>query len=363
MLQRFYCFGFVLMLSATEPLVAEQGLSVLLNGERQTLLPVGFDTQNLVALTRNGFLLNLKQHDLQEPQVIPQFHAFTQQEMRAELLHEYGRHFEVTGTGNYLVVHPKGARDLWANRFEELYRSMVHFFRTRGFPMGKPKYPLVGIVFYSQKQYVEYSRRVLKSNVAGSCGVYIPKTNRIYLYDDTRGTGTSSPRWEENLATIMHEAAHQTAFNCGIHQRAGETPAWIAEGLGCLFEGKGIYNAFKFRRQEHRINYGRLQAFKKDVRPDVESMISSVVSSDSLFRRDPGRAYATAWAMTFYLSEREPQKYIRYLKTVAKHQPLAPYSASTRVKEFNAIFGNDYEMLSARLARYMDDLPPPIQGR
>ena len=160
----------------------------------------------------------------------------------------------------------------------------------------------------------------------------------------------------------MHEAAHQTAFNSGVHVRAGENPAWVVEGLGCLFEGKGIYNAFKFRREQHRINYGRLFAFKKRVRNDAEQMVTSVVSSDTLFRRDPGRAYATAWAMTYYLSEREPRKYIRFLKKLAARKPLSAYSSSARVKEFNAIFGSDYEMLAARLTRYMDELPPPIQG-
>ena len=347
----------LLLLCCSNYLAAEQGLNVLLDGQRLTILPLGFDTRNVVALTQNGSLLNLKQRDLKEPKVVPQFLALSQQEMRAELLHEFGRHFEVTGTGNYLVVHPQGARDLWANRFEELYRSMVHFFRVRGFPMSQPKYPLVGIVFYSQKQYVEYCQRALKSNVGGTCGVYMPNTNRIYLYDDTRGTGTRSPRWQENLATIMHEAAHQTAFNCGIHQRAGETPAWIVEGLGCLFEGKGIYNAFKFRRTEDRINYGRLYAFKTRVRKDAQSVMAAVVSSDSLFRREPGRAYAVAWALTFYLSEREPKKYMQYLNKVAEHKPLAPYPASQRVAEFNNIFGRDHEMLAARLTRYIDELP------
>lgn len=357
-----FVFAITCMLGIANQIQAQQGLSVNLNGETQTILPLGYDAHTVVALQRNGYMLELSPHDLKEPKVVPQFRPFSQQEMRAELLHEFGRSFEVTGTGNYLVVHPRGARDVWADRFEELYRSMVHFFRTRGFPMGKPKYPLVGIVFYSQQQYLDYNRRVLKSNAAGSYGVYIPRTNRIYLYDATQGSGKTSSKWEENLATVMHEAAHQTAFNAGVHVRAGETPHWIAEGLGCLFECKGIYDAFKHRRQEHRINYGRLFNYRKYVKDDAEQMIRSVVASDDLFRRDPNRAYATAWALTFYLSEREPRKYMRYLKQVAARKPLTSYSASSRVREFNQIFGSNYEMLAARLSREMDELPGPIQG-
>lgn len=342
---------------------AEQGLNVLVNGKRQTLLPVGFDTHSVVALTANGSMLQLKQGDLKDPKVVPQFQVYSPQQMRAELLHEFGRHFEVSGTGTYLVVHPQGARDLWADHFEELYRSMVRFFRARQFPIHAPKFPLVAIVFYSQKQYTDYCQRILKSDVSGTCGVYLHNTNRIYLYDDTKGVDTNSPRWQENLSTIMHEAAHQTAYNCGIHDRAAETPVWLVEGLGCLFEGKGVYNAFKFRKTEDRINIGRLYSFKKDVLVDAESSIASVVASDSLFRRNPVRAYAVAWGMTFYFSEREPQKYMRYLRQVAQHEPLTPYPASLRVQEFNEIFGDDYEMLSARITRYLDDLPMPAWAR
>lgn len=356
--QRNYVAFLLLWLATLPQVAADQGLEVMLDGKRQTLLPAAFNAHRVVAFTPNGSMLDVAQTDLQDPKVVPRFEPYSQQQMRDALLREFGRHFEVSGTGNYLVVHPKGARDLWADRFEQLYRSMVHFFRVRGFPMAKPRYPLVSVVFYSQRQYLEYGRRILKTGLGGSCGVYIPKTNRIYLYDDTRGVGTASPRWEENLATIMHEAAHQTAFNCSIHTRGSETPAWIVEGLGCLFEGKGIYNAPRYRREEHRINYGRFSAFQS-IRGDAEAMISSVVASDTLFRRDPGRAYATAWAMTYYLSEREPRKYVRYLKAMGQRKPLATYSASQRIRDFNTHFGSDYQMLAVRLVRYMEELPPP----
>ena len=141
---RIHCFALCTLMAITATAKAEQGLSVILDGKRKTIAPLGYDTRNVVALQRNGFLLNLRLQELGKPKVVSGFQPFSQQEMRAELLHEFGRSFEVTGTGNYLVVHPKGARDLWANRFEQLYRSMVHFFRSRGFAMNKPKYPCGG---------------------------------------------------------------------------------------------------------------------------------------------------------------------------------------------------------------------------
>jgi hypothetical protein len=294
-----------------------------------------------------------------EPAVVPYFRPYSQAEMRGELLREFSRGFDVTGTGNYLVVHPKGTRDLWANRFEDLYRSMTHFFQTRGYPMGRPSFPLVAVVFYSRGQYMDYLSQVAKFNASGSVGVYLPRTNRIYLYDATAGNGKKSRQWADNLATIMHEASHQTAFNTGIHVRLAGTPRWLAEGLGCLFEAPGIYDAFHHRHQEDRINYGRLFDFRKRVHGDAQKLIRAIVTSDKPFGFSPDRSYATAWALTFYLSEREPRNYIRYLRMVAKHEPLERYNSSAREREFAMVFGRDYRMLGARVERYLQDLPVP----
>ena len=191
----------------------------------------------------------------------------------------------------------------------------------------------------------------------GSLGVYMPTTNRIYLYDATRGQGKADPAWQENLATIMHEAAHQTAFNCGIHNRGAETPYWIAEGLGGLFEAKGIYSTFKNPRKKDRVNAGRLRSFQRLVKNDAQQWLTEVIGSDQLFRRDPTRAYATAWALTFYLSERKPREYIRYLKIVAENKPLAEYGPADRMRDFTKVFGKDFEGLTVGLTRYMDALP------
>lgn len=353
---RFTNIGFLLVALST-PTFAEQGLQFKLDGKSRTILPLGYSRSSVVALTQNGYMLDLKPQAIRNPHVVPTFRPFSQSQMRGELLKEFGKSFDVTGTGNYLVVHPKGAKDIWANQFEELYRSMVHFFRTRGYPTSKPRFPLVGVVFYSKSQYLQYCHRVLKSNMSGSLGVYMPSTNRIYLYDATRGQGNKTPAWEDNLATIMHEAAHQTAFNAGIHVRGAETPYWIAEGLGCLFEARGIYNTFRYKRKEDRLNPGRLRAFQQIVKPDAQQIITSAIGSDDLFRRDPSRAYATAWAVTFYLSERQPREYIRYLKLVAKQKPVTKYTTSQRLQDFTKVFGKDFKSLSLRITRYIDALP------
>ena len=346
----------VLLCLMTTNCLAEKGLRFNLEGSTVEMLPVGYSSRQVLGLKRNGEMLDLHPSDIKNPQVTRRFTPFSQSETRGELLREFGKHYEVTGTGNYLVVHPKGYRDLWANRFEQLYRSMTHFFRTRGYPMKKPLFPLVGIVFHSRAQYDAYCARVLNHHAGGSVGLYMESTNRIYLFDATQGKGTQSREWEENLGTVMHEVAHQTAFNTGIHVRRGGTPGWIVEGLGCMFEAKGIYDTSRFKLREHRINYSRLWRFKKYSIDEVEDQVTSMVSSDKLFRREPLTAYATSWALTFYLSERQPREYVRYLKMTAAHEPFDGYSSKERLREFTQVYGKNFRKLAMQLVRYMQDV-------
>lgn len=346
----------IVVLTIVSTVYAEKGLRFTLGEQRQTVLPVGYSRQTILGLTRGGEMLELNLQEIEKPKIVDRFQPYSQGQVRADLSREFGRNFDVTGTGNYLVVHPNGTKDLWADQFEELHRSMIHFFSQRGFQLSKPKFPLIGIVFYSKDQYNRYCGRVLKTNASNTLGLYMHQPNRIYLYDATRGQGTKSRAWEDNLGTIMHEAAHQTAFNCGVHKRYGQTPRWAIEGLGCLFEAPGIYDAFNHRKKTDRLNYGRLRDFKRLSSDDVESTLIEIVTSERIFRNYPSKAYAMAWAMTFYFSEHHPRDYIRYLKTTSKLGPFDSYSARQRMRDFQGNFGKDTKQIATRILKFVGGL-------
>src|SRR5262245_54006484 len=65
----------------------------------------------------------------------PTFVPYSSPEMREMLQHEFDGRFEVSTTRHYLVVHPRGQRDEWADRFEDLYNRFGHYFRVRGFAL------------------------------------------------------------------------------------------------------------------------------------------------------------------------------------------------------------------------------------
>ena len=53
-------------------------------------------------------------------------------------------------------------RDQWAPRFEELYRSFVHYFSARGWRLTEPQFPLIAVVFPRQ---IDFARQASREGV------------------------------------------------------------------------------------------------------------------------------------------------------------------------------------------------------
>lgn len=234
-----------------------------LNGQPVTGTPLAWSDRQVLVLARDGYLWQFQPNEAADfAEVSPNFSPYSQSEMRGLLLREFGKQFDVSGTGNYLVVHPRGQRDQWAARFEKLYRSFVHYFSVRGFSPEKPQIPLVAVVFHSQPEFARYVRQNGGVAHPAMLGFYSPATNRIVLYDVTAGQ-TDAANWYVNADTIIHEATHQMAFNTGVHNRFAVPPRWVAEGLATLFEARGVWNNRQYRDTPDRINRGRLDAFRR----------------------------------------------------------------------------------------------------
>lgn len=348
-------------LSATAPpatlAAAEQPtVQLRLDGTLVEGTPVAWSDDRVLLLSRNGFLWQFAPQQAQDYQVASQhFRPYSQAEMRGQLMREYGDQFDVSGTGNYLVVHPAGQRDRWAQRFEELYRSFVHYFSVRGMRPAAPSFPLVAVVFPSQREFAQYVQRTEgAAPPPGIVGYYSPETNRVLLYDVTHDQSADA-NWQQNASTIIHEATHQMAFNTQIHNRAAVPPRWAGEGLAMLFEAPGVWNAQQYRLAKDRINQGRLSQFREYAngpRPEG-SLPLFVQDSERVFSALPRVAYCEAWALTFFLSETEPAKYLQYLTRTAAREPLRAYSPKERLEEFSDVFGTDLKMLEARFLRFM----------
>jgi hypothetical protein len=343
-----------LFFAATPAAPSDYGMvELVLHGRKIEGTPLAWNEEAVHLLGRDGRLWEFRPGEAETfKKTSEQFRSYLPSEFRGVLLRELGDAYEVSGTGHYLVAHPRGQRDRWADRFEQLYRSFVQYFSVRGFSLNPPPFPLVGIVCKDQGDFQRYTAAQGATAPRGVLGLYDQLSNRIVLYDI--GGRADAPNWQENASVVIHEATHQTAFNSGVHSRYSPPPVWVAEGLATLFEAPGVYNPLRFSRPADRVNRGRLQDFRaalqKKHRPEI---LQAMIASDQFFQVNPAAAYAEAWAFTHFLVESEPRKYSRYLALTANRAPFSGTSASERIADFTSVFGKDWRMLEARFLRFM----------
>ena len=270
-------------------------------------------------------------------------------EMQNRLRIEFGHGYDVSTTQHFAVVHPHGPWDAWAERMETLYRTFVRAMNVRGIATKSPQVPMVAVVFRNREEYFKhYATSSGTKPHPGTLGHYDSISNRVFLYDDGHGT--------DNINTVIHEATHQTANNVGVHRRHTVQPRWLVEGLAMMCEAPGMREAWSIHTRPQRITRSRLRHFLSvlDQRPD--DTLVRLVTSDAMFRSDPGAAYAEAWVLSFYLFEPRSQDYGRYLARVAARKQFSAYSAKARYADFVSAFGNDLKLLDAQLLRFVDEL-------
>jgi hypothetical protein len=346
-------------------IIAAPGLPVMaaefmfrarLEGEMIEGKPLAWNSEQMLLLSRDGRLHDFNPKLASEAvKTSPSFVPYSAGEMREILQHEFDNRFEISATRHYLIVHPRGQRDEWADRFEDLYNRFGHYFRVRGFSLQEPQYPMVAIAFRDQAEYVRRASASGTPMHPNTLGHYDSISNRVFLFDETNGK--SKADWSQNTLTIIHEATHQTAFNVGVHRRFAAEPRWLIEGLATMFEAPGVWSARYDHTQADRVNRPRLEAFRKYVilrrQPGSLAML---LTSDDAFRSDPDGAYSESWALSFYLCETRPKLYTAYLEKTAQQPAFRDYPAGDRIADFQAIFGDDLKMFEARFLHYMQDV-------
>jgi len=318
--------------------------------------PLSWSSDQMLLLGRDGQLYEFNPKQAKEgKKTSPRFFGYSQSEVKTALQKEFDKRFDISATRHYLVVHPHGERDQWANRFEDLYKRFEHYFRVRGFKLTEPQYPLVAVVFRDQAEYQRHAAAGRAPMQPNTLGHYDPKSNRVFLFDVTSGAGGGD--WSENADTIIHEATHQTANNVGVHKRFAAPPRWVVEGLATMFEARGVWNRQYDNSQADRINRGQLREFHDYVatrrRPGA---LAELISSDNAFRGDVSGAYAEAWALSFYLCETQPRLYAAYLAKTADRPLFATYSPAERMADFQDIFGSEMKMFETKFMRYTEEL-------
>lgn len=261
---------------------------------------------------------------------------------------------------------------------ELLYDSFLSHFRRKGFALRPPSTKLMVAIFDSQAGFEAYLGEKASS---GLVGVYHPKSNRLVVYD-TNGNSTIQASRKQalaagkhialdldrlryvdtierqtrelckdiNIGVTMHEAAHLISFNCGLLNRDGDVPLWLAEGLACYCEptDQGAWLGIG------ETNRQRLGVLTDRLRKRSGLLPFAVLVGKDDWRKSPATVllgYAQSWALFRMLMHERPEALQKYLALI--HARQAP---EHRLTDFRQVFGADLTLLEKRLQRYIGDL-------
>ncbi|MGC4001804.1 MAG: DUF1570 domain-containing protein [Pirellulales bacterium] len=322
-----YFFAFVPLLLAAPAFVVGQSTTPLpilfditLAGQRLEGMPLAWSKEKVFLLGRDGVMSSFDPRTVGSFQKTNRaFEPYTAQWMKTALSNELGADYDVSESGRFLVAHPRGQGRQWVDRFDELSRAFTMYFKVRGFELREPAFPLIAVVYRTRE---EFQRAVISQGMTPGehlIGCYLSSNNRTAMFDLDQGRGGANRA--ETLATVVHEASHQLAFNTGIHSRWAPPPRWVAEGLGTMFEARGVWDSQAFPNRADRINRERLEHFRamrKTRKPDA---VLALLRDDRPFDAAVLDAYAEAWALTFYLVETYPREYAQYLKKTGDAAP------------------------------------------
>lgn len=310
----------------------------------------------LIILGRDGWIHSL---DPKPPKPICQrienetFTAASAGEMRNRLRRKFRPDYEVVSTTNFLVIQSCGRGERWPKVFEQAHRSFISYMTKRGVKIRNGNFPMVAIIFPDESvMRHEFDR--LHIDVGRVAGLYSVNTNRVMTHEGTR---TSSV-----MATVRHEAAHQSAFNSGAHSRINDTPRWITEGIGQMFEPAAMTDPRGASHLAERVNQESLRYLRQNVSATgsgrfVQTAIT-LVSNDMMFKDEKhiNEAYAVAWGLMFYLAERHPKAFGQLLNKTASRRPFQPYQHRERMVDFEQIVDMHTVEFSRKTLRFLEAL-------
>jgi hypothetical protein len=295
--------------------------------------------------------------------------AESPRELGQRIVAELPAGFDVHVTRHYVVCFDT-SRDYarWcAALFERLHEAFGNFWSKAGLDVADPPRPLVVVIFSDRRDYEAHAARDLGAAADRVVGYYNLLTNRVTTYDLTGTDGLprpagiprgpagveilSSPAAAGLVATLVHEATHQMAFNCGMHRRLAPVPLWVSEGIATYFETPDLDNARGWRGIG-RVNRPRLDHFLATHR---RGDVAAIVAADDRFRAAAGPldAYATAWALTRHLIDSRKREFVAYLRGQAARPPLDDDSPDRRLRDFEAAFGASPETIEEEVLRAM----------
>jgi Protein of unknown function (DUF1570) len=264
---------------------------------------------------------------------------------------------------------------------ETIYALFFDHFRKKGFEVREPREKLMVAVFDTQIGFEAY---LGGKQMNALRGVYHPPSNRLVVYDygqnraflsekqladrmvrqipsnlereraiNSVNRNAATYRGDANIGTVMHEVAHQLSFNCGLLNRDGDVPVWLAEGLACYCESteNGAWQGIGEPNFSRAATLARAQRGAGGLLP-----LRSLVENDDWIRKTKDvnqivLGYAQSWALFSLLMEQRPKSLRKYLALIESRR-----TADHRLTDFAEVFGSDLDKFETAYLAYVREV-------
>jgi hypothetical protein len=241
---------------------------------------------------------------------------------------------------------------------EPMYSGVYLYAKGQKIDVHEPEVPLVVIMFRTEQEFLQYQKMP-----SGVVAYYSPITNYVVMYEQSRLSELAPEiALRQAISVIAHEGAHQILHNIGVQQRMSNWPSWLCEGLADYFAPTSTDSRLTWNGPG-QLNELRLYALDQYLRGRPPNMHGDLVADTVQAAQLTATGYATAWALTHYLVQKQATKFFGFLQEVSR---IGPFQGGGRPDKHGHIsenrdmfvrhFGKDMDALEDQVVLHMQKL-------
>jgi hypothetical protein len=294
------------------------------------------------------------------------FVPLTSAELAIDLLSQVPGEYEIVETEHYVLCSNSATEyvEFCGKLLESVYDQYFRFMGDLKTSTVAPARKLPIVIFADTSDFQAFARKQHPEiSFEDTPGYFSIPDNQILLLDLTgdrsmRSATSIRKRLAEKplqVATVVHEAVHQLAFNTGVQVRMADNPLWLSEGLAMYFES-GVARSSLLLTRTGLVNPRHHPTFIQLVQGNrISGGLQSLIEADTSFQNaeEMPAAYAKSWAVTHYLFREEKTGMQKYLQGLAMRKPMVGLTVDQRTQEFQDAFEKLPDEMEREIVSYM----------
>jgi len=300
------------------------------------------------------------------------FLSMTDDELASDLLSQVPAGFEIQQTDHYVICSNSSEEyaEFVGKLLEKVFDQYFQLMEEQEITVRPPASKLPVIILQSEADFKDFaSAQHPETSFDDTPGYYSIRENQMLLMDLTRDRSIRSvsairkvlANQPLRVATIVHEAVHQLAFNSGLQVRMADNPVWLSEGLALYFEQVSPRSSSLWTRPG-LVNARHHPEFLRSAENGTPTIsFRTLMQTDKSFLDSAtvATAYAESWAVTTYLFRQQKEGMRRFLHTISQRVPLQSVTPEQRIQEFTTAFGKSPDECEQEVVSFVRRLRVP----